>query len=199
MVAAIIKATHLPDMTSYGDYTWDTIDLTIWVSLEQYLIILAACIPALTPLFNIIVRRAPNRSKSKSKSMPNKLLKGDSGTAQSLSRKHKQRSQSRGRSRDLALTLDSNGSQHQQYNPFARVGREYVEYPLTWTTTTHTATDLHHHAGGSHSETLSSGFHEEPEMSTGILRTTDFRLEAVSNSRNSAVQDAPKVALSYHD
>ncbi|CBF84542.1 hypothetical protein AN8971.2 [Aspergillus nidulans FGSC A4] len=189
MVAAIIKATHLPDMASYEDYTWDTINLTIWVSLEQYLIILAACIPALTPLFNIIVRRASNRSKSKSKSMPNDLLKGDSVTVQSLSRKHKHGSRSRGRSRDFALTLDSNSSQHQQYNPFARVGREYVEYPLTWTTTTmHTATDLHHPADGSDSETPISGFHEEPEMPTGILRTTDFRLEAVSNSRNSAVR-----------
>ncbi|KAL4740267.1 hypothetical protein BDV11DRAFT_169310 [Aspergillus similis] len=188
MVAAIIKATHLPDMTSYEDYTWDTMNLTIWVSLEQYLIILAACIPALTPLFNIIIRRASNRSKSKSKSTPNELLQGNSSTAHSSSRKHKHGSRSRGRSRDFALTFDSNGSQHQQYNPFARVGREYVEYPLTWTTTTmHNETDLHRPTDGSDSETPISGVHEDPEAPTGILRTTDFRLEAVSNSRNPVV------------
>ncbi|KAL4997417.1 hypothetical protein BDV10DRAFT_186212 [Aspergillus recurvatus] len=186
MVAAIIKATHLPDMASYGDYTWDTINLTIWVSLEQYLIILAACIPALTPLFNIIIRHASSRSKSKPNSTPNGLLQGHGSTACSSSRKHKHGSRSKGRSRDLTLPLDSNGSHHQQYNPFAAVGREYVEYPLTWTTNMHTARDSQNSTDGSDSEAQISRLHEETETPSGILRTTEFRIKAVSSSTRSA-------------
>jgi hypothetical protein len=50
-VAAIIKPVHLAALASRADYTWDTLSLTVWVAIEQYLSILAACIPKLTPLF----------------------------------------------------------------------------------------------------------------------------------------------------
>ncbi|KAL4898868.1 hypothetical protein BDW74DRAFT_189871 [Aspergillus multicolor] len=207
MVAAIIKATHLPDMTSYEDYTWDTVQLTIWVSLEQYIIILAACIPALTPLFNIIIRRASNRSKSKSKSKSNELIPnagsgcggggGGTGTNRSSYKRHlRHSSRSKGFSRDfvLGIGVDSGNDSrsttqygHQSYNPFASVGREYVEYPLTWTNLAPPQQgDLASITSGSESEFRPEGIPEaEMEPESGILRTTEFRIKAVSSERYS--------------
>ncbi|RDW64448.1 uncharacterized protein DSM5745_09859 [Aspergillus mulundensis] len=194
MVAAIIKATHLPDMTSYEDYTWATVDLTIWVSLEQYIIILAACIPALTPLFNIIIRRASNRSKSKSKSRSksNELIPnaaGGDGTKRSSYKRHlRHSSRSKGLSRDFVLDIDSNASssQHQSYNPFASVGREYVEYPLTWTNLQPPQQgDLASITSGSESELHVPEAIPSAEAESGILRTTEFRIKAVSSERYS--------------
>lgn len=69
MIAAIIKTINLASLSARADYPWDTVDLTIWIAVEQYLIILAACIPTLTPVFNIAVHRskrttARNQSRS---------------------------------------------------------------------------------------------------------------------------------------
>ncbi|KAL2787403.1 hypothetical protein BJX66DRAFT_353367 [Aspergillus keveii] len=55
MTAAIIKTINLSCLTSRSDYPWDTVNLVIWIAIEQYLIIIAACIPTLTPLVNIVV------------------------------------------------------------------------------------------------------------------------------------------------
>ncbi|KAL3474081.1 hypothetical protein BJX99DRAFT_186751 [Aspergillus californicus] len=65
MIAAIVKTVNLASLSARADYPWDTVDLTIWIAIEQYLIIIAACIPTLTPLFNIVVRqRTSKRSTS---------------------------------------------------------------------------------------------------------------------------------------
>jgi hypothetical protein len=114
MIAAIIKTINLHNLTSAADRPWTMVPLTAWVAVEQYLIIIAACIPALTPLFNIIIRhrvskRSRSRSKSGSKSLP-------------------LHSQGHRRKRSAVNAADS----HQAYLPFASVGREFVEYPMTW-------------------------------------------------------------------
>ncbi|KAL4881786.1 hypothetical protein BJY04DRAFT_227572 [Aspergillus karnatakaensis] len=156
MIAAIVKTIHLAALAAHENATWDMVDLTVWVAVEQYFIILAACIPALTPLFNIIVR---HRSSKRSRSAQN----------------------------ELQATLHSKkaGSRHQQYLPFASVGRNYVEYPMTWTKS---GRDTKRESGesfyklgtvtGSESEMPING--EEPELPHGILRTTEFRIKEVS-------------------
>ncbi|EAW17410.1 uncharacterized protein NFIA_073250 [Aspergillus fischeri NRRL 181] len=141
MVAAIIKTVHLAALSARTDYTWDTLTLTVWVAVEQYLIIIAACIPALTPLFNIIVRRVTSR-RSKSKSTPNELGASD---------------------RKL--------SRPQPYLPFASVGREYVEYPMTCVGS---AKDSKRRS--SDSEALIT---IEPNSPTGILKTTEFHIQGL--------------------
>ncbi|KAL3476017.1 hypothetical protein BJX99DRAFT_270827 [Aspergillus californicus] len=163
MIAAIIKTTHLAALTAHTKSTWDMVNLTVWVTVEQYLIILAACIPALTPLFNIIVRL---RSSKRSRSTPLEPQKKTGHTNQS--------------------------SRHQQYLPFASVGRDFVEYPMTY-------------AGGRNSRNGSRGRLEsiesegcegevgsgsdsetpinrwaEVEVPRGILRTTEFRIKEVT-------------------
>jgi hypothetical protein len=144
MVAAIIKTIHLAALTAKSDYTFDTLSLTVWVAVEQYLIILAACIPALTPLFNIIVRRVTSR-RSRSKSTPQELGASD---------------------RKL--------SRPQPYLPFASVGRDYVEYPMTCVG----------HSGkndskrrSSDSEALITINPDSPKE--GILKTTEFHLQGM--------------------
>ncbi|KAL2807768.1 hypothetical protein BJX63DRAFT_436757 [Aspergillus granulosus] len=70
MIAAIVKTVNLASLSARADYPWDTVDLTIWIAIEQYLIIIAACIPTLTPLFNIAVRQ---RTSKKHTSSNNKI------------------------------------------------------------------------------------------------------------------------------
>ncbi|RHZ50753.1 hypothetical protein CDV55_101866 [Aspergillus turcosus] len=141
MVAAIIKTIHLAALTAKSDYTWDTLSLTVWVAVEQYLIILAACIPALTPLFNIIVRRVTSR-RTKSKSTPQELGASD---------------------RKL--------SRPQPYLPFASVGRDYVEYPMTFV---HSGKDSKRRS--SDSEALIT---INPDSPQGILKTTEFHMQGM--------------------
>ncbi|KAL4861221.1 hypothetical protein BDV12DRAFT_208257 [Aspergillus spectabilis] len=151
MIAAIVKTIHLAALSAHENATWDMVPLTVWVALEQYLIILAACIPALTPLFNIIVR---HRSSKRSRSNQNELH------AATNSRKQL--------------------SRHQQYLPFASVGRDYVEYPMTW------AKSGRDKRGSGESYRSGSGSEApitsrvEPELPHGILRTTEFRIKEVS-------------------
>ncbi|OJJ08288.1 hypothetical protein ASPVEDRAFT_155969 [Aspergillus versicolor CBS 583.65] len=168
MIAAIIKTTHLPGLTSYKDYSWETVNLTIWVSLEQYLIILAACIPALTPLFNIIVR---HRSSKRSKSTTHEL----NGTMRAAHSKSKSKSR--------PIKTQTGNSDHQQYVPFASVGRDYVEYPLTWTVSSRrdreNATNI---SSGSDSETPITGS-TQPQVPRGILRTTEFHIQEAPANR----------------
>ncbi|KAL4777259.1 hypothetical protein BDW60DRAFT_520 [Aspergillus nidulans var. acristatus] len=64
MIAAIVKTINLASLSARADYPWDTVDLTIWIAIEQYLIILAACIPTLTPLFNIVVRQRTSKKST---------------------------------------------------------------------------------------------------------------------------------------
>ncbi|KAL2785813.1 hypothetical protein BJX66DRAFT_347236 [Aspergillus keveii] len=192
MIAAIIKTTNLHTLTSTTDRPWTMVPLTAWVAVEQYLIIIAACIPALTPLFNIIIRhrvskRSRSRSKSGSKSLP-------------------LHSQGHRRKRSAVNPADS----HQAYLPFASVGREFVEYPMTWAgskgngggrygsgsvvTVSGSGRDsgsfVEVEDGGSevgitskaHQSLGSSvglGLGDEGGMQGGILRTTEFRIKEV--------------------
>ncbi|KAL4791456.1 hypothetical protein BDV19DRAFT_381554 [Aspergillus venezuelensis] len=206
MIGAIIKTTHLPALTLYKDYTWDTVNLTIWVLVEEYIIILAACIPSLAPLFNIIVR---HRSSKRSRSDANVLADVTTPHSRlhshphSRSRSHSKpkirsnRKGSRHRAGDSTTTFDA-GS-HQAYVPFASVGREFVEYPLTWTQgdepyESHLSMGsdgaggdgMNGHGSGSDSEVPITGgfggFPQEVEEGSGILRTTEFRIREVSSS-----------------
>ncbi|KLJ09896.1 hypothetical protein EMPG_14692 [Blastomyces silverae] len=59
--AAIVKTIFLAELVARADYTFETINLTTWISIEQYLIIIAACIPTLGPLFTAATGRTPRR------------------------------------------------------------------------------------------------------------------------------------------
>ncbi|PGH36615.1 hypothetical protein GX50_00474 [[Emmonsia] crescens] len=58
--AAIVKTIFLAELVARADYTFETINLTTWISTEQYLIIIAACIPTLGPLFTATTGRTPS-------------------------------------------------------------------------------------------------------------------------------------------
>ncbi|EEH33071.2 integral membrane protein [Paracoccidioides lutzii Pb01] len=57
--AAVVKTIFLAELAAREDYTFETINLTTWISTEQYLIIIAACIPTLGPLFTAASGRKP--------------------------------------------------------------------------------------------------------------------------------------------
>lgn len=65
MAAAIVKTIYLSRLGERGNFTYETAMLSIWVVTEQYMIIIAACIPPLGPLFKMIVKY-PSTRKSKS-------------------------------------------------------------------------------------------------------------------------------------
>ncbi|ORX92630.1 hypothetical protein BCR34DRAFT_442949, partial [Clohesyomyces aquaticus] len=53
---AVYKSTRLPGLAS-ADFTYNTSDITIWTSIEGNAIVIAACIPTLQPLFDLILGR----------------------------------------------------------------------------------------------------------------------------------------------
>lgn len=62
MVAAIVKTIYLKKQADRADYTFETTELNIWIATEQYLIIIAACIPALGPLVKMAREQSAGRS-----------------------------------------------------------------------------------------------------------------------------------------
>ncbi|EFR03424.1 integral membrane protein [Nannizzia gypsea CBS 118893] len=77
MIAAIIKTIFLASLTARSDYTYDTISLTIWTNTEQYLIIIAACIPPLGPLLKIAMGKTPTAQQSNSNRYASKHSSGE--------------------------------------------------------------------------------------------------------------------------
>ncbi|KAE8377565.1 hypothetical protein BDV26DRAFT_304860 [Aspergillus bertholletiae] len=61
MAAAIVKTIYLASLTERADFPWDTADLSIWTAVEQYLIIIAACMPTMTPLFNMLRHKCSSK------------------------------------------------------------------------------------------------------------------------------------------
>ncbi|KAK2795186.1 hypothetical protein FQN52_006116 [Onygenales sp. PD_12] len=62
--AAVVKTIFLAELAARADYTFDTISLTTWIATEQYLIIIAACIPTLGPLFTVAMGRVPSARRT---------------------------------------------------------------------------------------------------------------------------------------
>ena len=56
-ICACIKTAKLPSLNARSDLTWQTVDLWIWNANECGVVVIAACIPTLRPLFLIIFRR----------------------------------------------------------------------------------------------------------------------------------------------
>ena len=56
-ICACIKTVKLRSLNARSDLTWQTVDLWIWNANECGVVVIAACIPTLRPLFLIIFRR----------------------------------------------------------------------------------------------------------------------------------------------
>lgn len=54
---AVIKTSKLPGLNARADITYITVSLWIWNANETNVVIVAACIPTLRPLFLILFRR----------------------------------------------------------------------------------------------------------------------------------------------
>ena len=48
---AIMKTYYLPRMTARADFTWETQYMILWFTTEMYVILVAATVPTLRPLF----------------------------------------------------------------------------------------------------------------------------------------------------
>ncbi|DAA78147.1 TPA_exp: Integral membrane protein [Trichophyton benhamiae CBS 112371] len=75
--ASVVKTIFLSRLSARADYSWNTIDLVFWLCIEQYLIMIAACIPMLGPLVKLILREATSRAtgSSGSTSWPRSMLR----------------------------------------------------------------------------------------------------------------------------
>ncbi|MCJ1395568.1 hypothetical protein MMC18_008454 [Xylographa bjoerkii] len=81
VAAATIKTAHLGELSN-PDFTWVTVDLIIWYTTENYIIIIiSACLPTLRPLFNLSLGSAAASKE------PKKRLRGyPSGSGGSASK-----------------------------------------------------------------------------------------------------------------
>ncbi|KAL8794419.1 MAG: hypothetical protein Q9195_003006 [Heterodermia aff. obscurata] len=58
-ICASVKTSKIPiSVKAQSDITWQTVELLMWNGIEMNVIIIAACIPTLRPLFLIICKRA---------------------------------------------------------------------------------------------------------------------------------------------
>ncbi|MCJ1405183.1 hypothetical protein MMC11_008409 [Xylographa trunciseda] len=69
-VCAFIKLTKLPELGARDDTTWNTTPLFIWNANEINLVIIAACIPSLRPLFITLLGGTVSTPSSRSLSAP---------------------------------------------------------------------------------------------------------------------------------
>lgn len=56
-ICGAIKTSKLPSESARSDFTWNTVPLFIWNSVEVNVVIMAACVPAMRPLYLILFRR----------------------------------------------------------------------------------------------------------------------------------------------
>lgn len=56
-ICAVIKTTKLPELNARGDLTFITVSLWMWTANETHVIILAASIPTLRPLYLTVFNR----------------------------------------------------------------------------------------------------------------------------------------------
>ncbi|EFQ96944.1 integral membrane protein [Nannizzia gypsea CBS 118893] len=73
---AIIKASYLPRLTVRADYPWATADLVIWAVVEEYLVLIATCVPTLGPLIKHIRRTSTSENTASTYTRYLKKVKG---------------------------------------------------------------------------------------------------------------------------
>lgn len=62
-VIAIYKCTRLQGVYDRSDYTYSTVDILIWTSIESSFIIIAANLPTLRPVFLLLMGRSATNAK----------------------------------------------------------------------------------------------------------------------------------------
>ena len=81
-IAAAIKASYLPTLTAKSDVTWITVNLLIWNATEINVIVYAACLPAIRPLFLIAVELVSSYATRKRSSLGRSSGRSVSGKKQ---------------------------------------------------------------------------------------------------------------------
>ncbi|KAL8906492.1 MAG: hypothetical protein Q9171_006253 [Xanthocarpia ochracea] len=89
-ICATIKTAHLRSMTQKEDMTWKLPQFLLWNSVEVNIIIVAACIPTLRPLFLVIFQR-PGATAFLKKSYQATTKSNISGRGTNTSRKRQSR------------------------------------------------------------------------------------------------------------
>ena len=69
-ICAIVKTSQLPSLGAQSDFTWITVGLLIWTHNEIFVIIVAACVPTLRPLFLDFVEKFNANVLSRNSSSP---------------------------------------------------------------------------------------------------------------------------------
>ncbi|KAI6371870.1 hypothetical protein MCOR25_003898 [Pyricularia grisea] len=118
-IVAIYKTTRVPTIAS-ADFSYDTSDLVVWTIIEGSTIIIAASIPVLQPLLEVILKRNPfssnNRSKRDNPSSGYNNLSGSRGYRFEMSDRSRQ--QSKKQRDELGFTVvDDANSQEEILSP----------------------------------------------------------------------------------
>lgn len=167
MAAAIVKTIYLASLGVRGDFTYDSAMLSIWVVTEQYMIVIAACIPPLGPLFKMIVQH-PSTRKSKSSRLRNDAAHG--------AYKHKDvgRHYNRGDAGQFNTLNSGHGTDFQGY-PLA-------EYNVTTWTRTRPDDDSPDEDAGSGDGIVLNRTHSNDQgshpQSGGIMKTLEVQVQS---------------------
>ncbi|KAK4870119.1 hypothetical protein LT330_005173 [Penicillium expansum] len=85
---AMVKCAQIKGLADQSDPTFSTVPLVVWTNVEANVVVIAACIPTLQPILEIILRRLKLVSTSKGHSKPSSYAQHKVYDNQSASRAH---------------------------------------------------------------------------------------------------------------
>lgn len=113
-VVTIVKACYLHLFTDKTDPLYNVVPLVIWGLIEQNVVIVAACVPTVRPVFHKAFRTWQTRSRSRSEGSTPKIRSGRSGSTYRLSSNpvhNHERSQSQSKRLTSPHVLDPRATQ----------------------------------------------------------------------------------------
>ncbi|CAG8084887.1 unnamed protein product [Penicillium nalgiovense] len=85
---AIVKCTQIKGLADQTDPTFSTVPLVVWTNVEANVVVIAACIPTLQPMLELILRKLKLVSTFKGHSKPSSYAQHNLYDNQSSSRAH---------------------------------------------------------------------------------------------------------------
>ncbi|KAJ6128237.1 hypothetical protein N7471_009454 [Penicillium samsonianum] len=85
---AMVKCAQIKGLADQTDPTYSTVPLVVWTNVEANVVVIAACIPTLQPMLELILRKLKLVSTSKGHSKPSSYAQHKIYDNQSTSRAH---------------------------------------------------------------------------------------------------------------
>ncbi|KAJ5958956.1 uncharacterized protein N7479_006106 [Penicillium vulpinum] len=125
---AMVKCAQIKGLADQTDPTYGTVSLVLWTNVEANVVVIAACIPTLQPMLELILRKLKLSSTSKAQSKPStyaqyKIYDNQSSSRAHVSKKERPTPLSKKESQESIL------NDIEQYQ-IRRTDEVYVEYEM---------------------------------------------------------------------